>query len=267
MAWRTSDDSDAGFPRDFHAVRERVRTFRQRQARPGLVVQTREARGFDRLQVLRICAERHQRQTESATDLEDGRVALDGVGPVPVPVERPLQRLRRLLLRIQFPHDEVVEGRLVLGAHRLQTHGQRRALVPLGRRLRVFGQSKRRDNARRDLRVRREVAVLAQPHRARVDEAPDDGLRRRRDQHLRPHLVGAREAEVAELHGDVEHARVDRRLHWLQRRRLGARGDRRGDGRGGSAREGPPARQAQRVSSVDDERQRETLHDLNNRRP
>ena len=36
---------------------------------------------------------------------------------------------------------------------------------------------------------------------------------------------------------------------------------------GGSAREGPPARQAQRVSSVDDERQRETLHDLNNREP
>jgi hypothetical protein len=183
---------------------------------------------------------------------------------VPVPVERPLQRLRRLLLRIQFAHDEVVEGRLVLGAHGLQTHGQRRALVPLGRRLRVFGQRERGHDARRDLRVRREVAVLAKPHRAGVHEAPDDSLRRRRDEHLRPHLVRPREAEVAELHGDVEHRRVHL-CGWVQRRRLGARGDRRGDGRGGSAREGPPARQAQRVSSVDDERQRETLHDLNNR--
>ena len=125
---------------------------------------------------------------------------------------------------------------------------------------------------RRAVRIRHHYAIEQASRRWRGGRRDDSARTRHfhtgRDEHLRPHLVRPREAEVAELHGDVEHARVHRRFCWLlQRRRLGARGDRRGDGRGGSAREGPPARQAQRVSSVDDERQRETPHDLNNREP
>ena len=223
---------------------------------PSLVVQTREARGFDRLQVLRICAERHQRQTESATDLEDGRVALGGVGPVPVPVERSLQRLGRLLLRIRFPMTKKSRVGWYSARTASRPDGQRGA--PLFRSegaCAFLASASAATMPAERLCVRREVAVLAQPHRARTTGRPRrPGLRRRRDQHLRPHLVGAREAEVAELHGDVEHARV----HLLagSSGAWGARPLRRRRSRRQRARR-PAGSAAQRVSSVDDERQRE----------